>query len=94
MPLLRSGVIIQHKTQARCQVLLTLPRTSKIIYHVSHKLCQQLWKEKTANFIFHIASVSRNRYLVHRSEVGSIVAGCTGTYLARGNVMSEEHVFS
>ena len=34
---------------------------------------------------------SYNGYLVHRSEVGSIVAGCIGTHLTRGKVKSEEH---
>ena len=37
---------------------------------------------------------SRNGYLVHRSKVGSIVAGCIGTHLERGKVMSVEHVLS
>ena len=31
---------------------------------------------------------SRNGYLVHRSKVGSIVAGCIGAHLARGKVKS------
>ena len=31
---------------------------------------------------------SRNRYLVHRSKVGSIVAGCIGAHHARGKVKS------
>ena len=35
-----------------------------------------------------------NGYLVHRSKVGSIVAGCIGAYLARGKVESVEHVSS
>ena len=34
---------------------------------------------------------SRNGYLVHRSKVGSIVAGCIG---ARGKVKSVEHALS
>ena len=33
----------------------------------------------------------RNGYPMHRSKVGSIVAGCIGTYLARGKVKSVEH---
>ena len=33
----------------------------------------------------------RNGYLVHRSKVGSIVAGCIGAHLARGKVKSVEH---
>ena len=37
---------------------------------------------------------SRNGYLVQRSKVGSIVAGCTGTHLARGKVKSVEHALS
>ena len=37
---------------------------------------------------------SCNGYLVHRSKVGSIVAGCTGTHLARGKVKSVEHALS
>ena len=37
---------------------------------------------------------SRNGYLVHRSKVGSIVAGCNGAHLARGKVKSVEHEFS
>ena len=37
---------------------------------------------------------SRNRYLVHRSKVGSIVAGCIGAHLARGKVKSIEHALS
>ena len=37
---------------------------------------------------------SRNGYLVHRSKVGSIVAGCIGAHLARGKVKSVEHVLS
>ena len=34
---------------------------------------------------------SRNGYLVHRSKVGSIVAGCIGAHLVRGKVKSFEH---
>ena len=37
---------------------------------------------------------SCNGFLVHRSKVGSIVAGCIGTHLARGKVKSVEHVLS
>ena len=37
---------------------------------------------------------SRNGYLVHRSKVGSIVAGCIGAHLARGKVKSVEHALS
>ena len=37
---------------------------------------------------------SRNGYLVHRSKVGSIVAGCIGTHPARGKVKCVEHVLS
>ena len=37
---------------------------------------------------------SRNGYLVHRSKVGLIVAGCIGTHLARGKVKSVEHALS
>ena len=37
---------------------------------------------------------SRNGYLVHRSKVGSIVAGCIGTHLARAKVKSVEHALS
>ena len=37
---------------------------------------------------------SRNAYLVHRSKVGSIVAGCIGAHLARGKVKSVEHALS
>ena len=37
---------------------------------------------------------SRNGYLVHRSKVGSIVAGCIGAQLARGKVKSVEHALS
>ena len=37
---------------------------------------------------------SRNGYLVHRSQVGSIVAGCIGAHLARGKVKSVEHALS
>ena len=33
----------------------------------------------------------RNRYLVHRSKVGSTVAGCISTHLTRRKVKSEEH---
>ena len=35
-----------------------------------------------------------NGYLVHRSKVGSIVAGCIGAQLARGKVKSVEHMLS
>ena len=37
---------------------------------------------------------SRNGYLVHKSKVGSTVAGCIGTHLARGKVKSVEHALS
>ena len=37
---------------------------------------------------------SHNGYLVHRSKVGSIAAGCIGTQLARGKVKSVEHELS
>ena len=37
---------------------------------------------------------SRNGNLVHRSKVGSIVAGCIGAHLARGKVKSVEHALS
>ena len=37
---------------------------------------------------------SRNGYLVHRSKVGSIVAGWIGAHLARGKVKSVEHALS
>ena len=37
---------------------------------------------------------SHNGYLVHRSKVGSKVAGCIGTHLARGKVKSVEHALS
>ena len=37
---------------------------------------------------------SRNGYLVHRSKVGSIVAGCIGAHLARGKAKSVEHALS
>ena len=37
---------------------------------------------------------SRNGYLVHRSKVGSIIAGCVGAHLARGKVKSVEFVLS
>ena len=37
---------------------------------------------------------SRNGYLVHRSKVVSIVAGCIGAHLARGKVKSVEHALS
>ena len=37
---------------------------------------------------------SHNGYLVHRSKVGSIVAGCIGAHLARGKVKSVEHALS
>ena len=37
---------------------------------------------------------SHNGYLVHRSKVGSIVAGCTGSHLARGKVKAVEHALS
>ena len=37
---------------------------------------------------------SRNGYLVHRSKVGSIVAGCIGVHLARGKVKYVEHALS
>ena len=37
---------------------------------------------------------SCNGYLVHRSKVGSIVAGCIGAHLARGKVKSVEHALS
>ena len=37
---------------------------------------------------------SCNGYLVHRSKVGSIVAGCIGAHLARGKVKSVEHELS
>ena len=33
----------------------------------------------------------RNGHLVHRSKVGSIVAGCIGAHLTRGKVKSVEH---
>ena len=37
---------------------------------------------------------SCNMYLVRRSKVGSIVAGCIGAHLPRGKVRSGEHVLS
>ena len=37
---------------------------------------------------------SHNGYLVHRSKVGPIVAGCIGAHLARGKVKSVEHELS
>ena len=37
---------------------------------------------------------SRNGYLVHRSKIGSIVAGCIGCHLARGKVKSVQHALS
>ena len=37
---------------------------------------------------------SGNGYLVYRSKVGSIVAGCIGAHLARGKVKSVEHALS
>ena len=37
---------------------------------------------------------SRNGYQVHRSKVGSIVAGCIGAHLARGKVKSVEDALS
>ena len=37
---------------------------------------------------------SHNGYLVHRSKVGSIVAGCIGAHVARGKVKSVEHALS
>ena len=37
---------------------------------------------------------SHNGYLVHRSKVGSTVAGCIGAHLARGKVKSVEHALS
>ena len=37
---------------------------------------------------------SCNGYLVHRSKVGSIVAGCNGAHLTRGKVRSVEHALS
>ena len=37
---------------------------------------------------------SRNGYLVHRSKVGSMAAGCTGAHLARGKVKFVEHALS
>ena len=35
-----------------------------------------------------------NGCLVHRSKVGSIIAGCIGAHLARGKVKSVEHALS
>ena len=37
---------------------------------------------------------SCNGYMVHRSKVGSIVAGCIGANLTRGKVKSVEHALS
>ena len=37
---------------------------------------------------------SCNGYLVHRSNVESIVPGCIGTQLARGKIKSVEHELS
>ena len=37
---------------------------------------------------------SRNRHLVHRSKIGSIVAGCIGAHLARGKVKSVKHALA
>ena len=37
---------------------------------------------------------SHNGYLVHRSNIESIVAGCNGAHLARGKVKSVEHALS
>ena len=34
---------------------------------------------------------SHNRFLVHRSKVGSVVAVCIGAHLAKGKVKSVEH---
>ena len=41
-----------------------------------------------------LGPLSRNGYLVHRSKVGSIVAGCIGAHLAREKVKSAEHALS
>ena len=41
-----------------------------------------------------IGPPSRNGYLVHRSKVGSIVAGCIGAYLEMRKVKSVEHALS
>ena len=37
---------------------------------------------------------SHNGYLVHKSKVESIAAGCIGAHLARGKVKSVEHALS
>ena len=37
---------------------------------------------------------SHNWYLVHRSKVGSIVAGCIGAHFAKGKVKSVEYALS
>ena len=48
-----------------------------------------------ANRIPHcLGPPSHNVYLVCRSKVGSIVAGCIGAHLARGKVKSVEHALS
>ena len=41
-----------------------------------------------------LGPTSRNGYLVHRSKVGSMVAGCISGHLARGKVKSVEHALS
>ena len=52
-------------------------------------------KKYRANCIPHcFGPPSCNGYLVHRSKVGSIVAGCIGAHLERGKVKSVEHVLS
>ena len=39
----------------------------------------------------YLSPLSRNGYLVYKSNVGSIVAGCIASHLTRGKVQSVEH---
>ena len=41
-----------------------------------------------------LGPLSSNGYLVHRSKVGSIIAGCISAHLARGKVKSVKHALS
>ena len=55
-------------------------------------LCAEMWVKLHISHC--LGPLSRNGYLVHKSKVGSIVAGCIGAHLARIKLKSVEHVHS
>ena len=64
------------------------------VYHLlsklghSHVLMKFCAEKNAMGFLF------TGVHLMHRSKVGSTVAGCIGAHLARGKVKSVEHVLS